>query len=554
MRFVRGPASRWWVSLALLLPVLVLYASEYLRGDGRAFTGFIQYDQPYYMANARKFFDGGFHFLYGNPFSPDPQTPAIYFQIHLLVLGLVQKITGCDPGLLYVIFGFFSALVCMRVAVALYEQVAGLSTRAQWSGLVLFIWGGGVLALTGLVFHLLQRTNFQTTLTDLFCFDPAQGWWFLNLGRNLVYPTEAYYHALSFGAILMAMRNNFRAALWLAFILSLSHPFTGLQFLLILLAWSGLEMGLLGNRSIPFMFPGLLLCLLFFHLVYNVFLLNLFPEHRALFVQWSLAWSEPASAVIAGDLLVGYFAYRAMRNWKLATELLSHPANRLLLTWFVVSFVLVHHDLLIQSRQPLHFSRGYTWIPLFLLGVQPLLRMLENGFNLKSRLLRASALSLIFLIGLSDNLAWFGLHSAMALAPRFGITWLRPDGYSLNSSDRQLLGWLNQRPGPHTELLIAPQSDSSLVYLAVAYTDYRGWYTHFLLTPFANQRQRELDDFFQKGLVPFGWRGKTLLLIAPRNDSHRYGNGMDSSVVYENEAYRVWALSYSLKGVVSRQN
>jgi hypothetical protein len=60
MRFVRGSALRWWVSFALLLPVIALYTCEYLRGG---FTGFIQYDQPYYMANARKFFDGGFHFL-----------------------------------------------------------------------------------------------------------------------------------------------------------------------------------------------------------------------------------------------------------------------------------------------------------------------------------------------------------------------------------------------------------------------------------------------------------------------------------------------------------
>ena len=108
---------------------------------GTTFTGFIQYDQPYYMADARKFFDGGFHFLYGNPFSPDPGTPAIYFQIHLFVLGWIEAVTGCDPGVLYVIFGFVAALACVRVALALYEQVGGLGTPTQWVGLVLFIWG-----------------------------------------------------------------------------------------------------------------------------------------------------------------------------------------------------------------------------------------------------------------------------------------------------------------------------------------------------------------------------------------------------------------------------
>jgi hypothetical protein len=540
MRFVCRPALRWWVSLALLLPVIALYACDYLDGKGSTFTGFIQYDQAYYMANARKFFDGGFHFLYGNPFSPDPQTPKIYFQIHLLMLGLVQRITGCDPGLLYVIFGFIAALACVRIALALYEQVAGLGTRAQWAGLVLFIWGGGVFALAGLGFHLFHRTNLQTTLTDLFHFDPGQGWWFLDLGRNLVFPTEAYYHALALGAVVMAMRNNFRGALWLAFILSLSHPFTGLQFLLILLAWSGLERGFLGNRTIPFMFPGMLLGILAFHLAYNVVLLNLFPEHWVVFVQWSVAWGEGFSVFIPADLLVGFFAYRAIRNWKLAVDLFSRPANRLLLAWFVVSFILVHHDWVVAPRQPIHFSRGYTWIPLFLLGAQPLLQLLERGFSLKGRMLRVVALGSVFLIGLSDNLAWFGLHIAMA--PRWGITWLSEDGFRLRAADRQLYGWLMRRQVPHAEVLITPDSDSSVVYLAMVYTDYRGWYSHFALTPFANQRKRELADFFQTGNLPSGWRGKTLLLIVPQDDPHNYGGTLESPVLYENEGYRVRAL------------
>jgi hypothetical protein len=491
------------------------------------------------MADARKFFDGGFHFLYGNPFSPDPRTPAIYFQIHLFVLGLAQAVTGCDPGILYVIFGFVAALVCVRVAMALYEQVAGLGTRAQWAGLVLFIWGGGVLALLGLAFHLFQGGDWRTTVCDLFHFDPARGWWFLNLGRNLVFPTEACYHALALGAVLMAMRNNFRAALWLALILSLSHPFTGLQFLLILPAWCGVEMGFLRNKTIPFMFPATLLCLLAFHLAYNVFLLNLFPENKAVFIQSSLPWGEPASAFFAANLLVGFFAWRAMQNGKLAAELFSSPSNRLLLTWFVVSFVLTHHDLMVKPVQPIHFSRGYTWIPLFLLGVQPLLRVLEKGFSLKNWILRLAAVGSIFLIGLSDNLAWFGLHAAFAVAPQWGITSLPQDGFRLSAADRQLYGWLMKRPVPHTELLITPASDTSVVYLAMAYADYRSWYSHFASTPFANQRQRELADFFRTGAYPSGWRGRTIFVIVPHDDSHDDGGNPASLVVYENAGYRV---------------
>ena len=237
----RRGAVRWAASLALFLPVIVFYLCELLRGDGRSFTGFIQYDQPSYMADARAFFSGGFHLFYGNPYSPNPDTPRIYFQIHLLLLGLVQKVTGWDPGVVYVLFGFWAGLVCVRVAMALYEEVAGLRSRADWLELVLFVWGGGILELMGLGYHAV--TQGTSLFKDVFAFDPADGWWFLNLGRNLVYPTEAYYHALALGLILVTLRGNFRAAMALGILLMLSHPFTGLQMLLVVAVWGGYRVG-----------------------------------------------------------------------------------------------------------------------------------------------------------------------------------------------------------------------------------------------------------------------------------------------------------------------
>ncbi len=534
---------RWGTSLVLFLPVIVLYACEYLRGDGRSFTGFIQYDQAYYMANAREIFEGGFHFLYGNPFSPDPDTPRIYFHLHLLVLGLVQHLTGCDPGRLYVIFGFFAGVVCVRVAMALYEHIAGLETAAQKAGLVLFVWGGGVLALTGLAYHLVRGDSFEIAGPDLFHFDPEQGWWFLNFGRNLIFPTEAYYHALFLGAVLLVMRNQFRGATWLAVALSFSHPFTGLQLLLVLLAWCVVETGVFRNRAVPFLFPGTLFGLLLFHLAYNVVLLNLFPEHRALFAQWSRAWVEPASAVIPADILVAVLAWRAMCTRKLARTLFTSPANRLLLVWFVVSFALVHHDILIAPKQPLHFSRGYTWIPLFLLGLQPLLRVMEAAYRLESRFFRIGAFGLIFLIGLSDNLAWLGLHVSMALAPRLGVTWLSQDGLSLSPGDRDLYAWLRQRPGPHDELLVTPDTNSPVTYLAMVYTDYRAWYSHYASTPFAWQRELEINGFFQKGNVPAGWQGRDILVIFP-SKFLKFSNRLDGGTVYKNSEYRVASVRF----------
>jgi hypothetical protein len=537
MRLDRASLVRWAAGFVLLLPVIALYACEYLGAKDATFTGFIQYDQPYYMADARAFFTGGFHLLYGNPYSPDPDTPRIYFQLHLFVLGLIQKITGCDPGVLYVVSGFFAGLVCVRVAIALYEQVAGLRTVAQWLGLVLFLWGGGVIALLGLAYQIAHGGDFHATVTGLFRFDPADGWWFLNLGRNLVYPVEAYYHALALGAVLMAMRGNFRGMLWLAFALSLSHPFTGFQFLLILFAWSAWEMGVAKNRAIPRAIPAMLLCLLAFHLGYNLVLLNLFAEHLVLYIQWSIAWSESAVTSIAADLLVGLLALWALvrSGW----SLFATPANRLLGIWFLVSLGLVHHDLVAPPRQPIHFAHGYTWIPLFLLGVGPLIELLDYCTTRLGEIGRAGALGGVFLLGLSDNLAWFGLHGAMALAPRLGIDWIGEDGFRLTVADNQLLTWLNERPEPHDELLVTPDRDVTLVYLAMTYTDYRAWYSHYVVTPLINQRKREVAEFFQSGKIPAGWRGKTVFLILPKKEGTEFSMETSLPLAYANQTFDI---------------
>ena len=509
-------ARRWAASLALFLPVIALYVCEYLRGDGRCFTGFIQYDQASYMANARAYFDGGFHLFYGNPYSPDPNTPRIYFQIQLLLLGFVQKVTGWDPGVVYVLFGFVAGVICIRVAMALYEDVAGLRTRVDWLGLVLFIWGGGILELMGLGSR------------SLFAFDPAGGWWLLNLGRNLVYPTEAYYHALALGLILVARRGNFRAALALGILLMLSHPFTGLQMLLVVTVWAGLESVLLKNRAVPFLFAATMAYLVFLHLLYYVVLLNMFEEHRVIFAQWSLAWTESALTAFGADILVGLLAIWTMRT----RAFFSQPGTRLLAVWFVVSILLAHHDLLFPPKQPLHFTHGYSWCALFLLGVGPLRRLLETILSWR---IRWAAMALLLGLAFSDNAIWLGFQG----------THLEP-ALTLDQSDRELFRWLNQRPEPHTELLLSRNSRLPLTFLAMTYTDYRGWAAHYATTPYALEHTREVDDFFNMGKPSPGWSGKAVLVILSKSElSQPIKESSWGEPIFQNTDYEVYRIDYS---------
>ena len=125
-RATEARARRWLLALLLMIPVFILYAGHVVHGPaGFGPTGFIQEDQLYYVANARKHFDGAFSLVYGNPFSLWLDTPRIYFQPASLLLGTSFFLTGADPGLVYVVFGFLAGLVFVRIAVALFERLFG---------------------------------------------------------------------------------------------------------------------------------------------------------------------------------------------------------------------------------------------------------------------------------------------------------------------------------------------------------------------------------------------------------------------------------------------
>jgi hypothetical protein len=179
-----GPGRRrvtpWLASLALCLPVLALHASHFARPGA---TGFLFYDGLYYMANAREHFDAGFGLTYGNPCSPAPAPPRIYFHPHLIVLGTAWRVTGLAPGVVFAAAGLLAALVGVRLALALLAEHVPLDDGPGRALVVCFLWGGGLLSAAG---WLRVLATGDRTPEAWLAFDPGGGWWFLNLGRNFV--------------------------------------------------------------------------------------------------------------------------------------------------------------------------------------------------------------------------------------------------------------------------------------------------------------------------------------------------------------------------------
>ena len=172
-----------------------------------------------------------------------------------------------------------------------------------------FFWGGGLLALAGIGYSLMTRgvasLTSQGAVRRIFRFDPCDGWWFLNFGRNMVLPTEALYHALFFGSVLYVLRERFLAAAILAFALSVSHPFSGAELLLILVSWSALEVLFVRSTAVPKGFFVALVGLLGLHVGYYLVYLTSFPEHSKLMKTWALAWELRAVNFLPAYALVG---------------------------------------------------------------------------------------------------------------------------------------------------------------------------------------------------------------------------------------------------------
>ena len=106
-RSAGSPSASWirWAPLLLSLPALIPLGNALIAPylNNRIPTGFIEYDMPYYLANGRGHFNQGFQLAYGNPYA-GYNSPAIYFQPHIFLLGFMQQL-GLEPG---VAFNFFS--------------------------------------------------------------------------------------------------------------------------------------------------------------------------------------------------------------------------------------------------------------------------------------------------------------------------------------------------------------------------------------------------------------------------------------------------------------
>jgi hypothetical protein len=517
---LRAPAIPVGVPLLLSLPAWIplIWVAARAWLHGQVPTAFIAYDLAYYVANGRQHFEQGFHLLYNNPYA-SYGTPAIYFQPHLFLLGVLQWI-GLSPDASLILFGVPAVAFASIVAAKLYQEWVGWRTTAQKLGFVCFFWGGGVLSLTGAVFGLLGHTSLTKAF---FLFDPSQGWWMLNFGRNLVYPTEAFYHGLFLLTILFLIRKQFGWTLAAAGVLAASHPFAGLSLAIILTAYAALELALASGAASWRLLAGSV-TITALQAGYYVVFLNRFADHRAVETQWQLDWPYLFWTFVPALYLVGILALGRLTRWKNLAPLLAQPRMRLCLVWFAVIFGLTQHDLVIRPRQPIHFAHGYDWIALFLLATPALFTMIEKLLAIRWTALRALALAGFLAVFLSDNLLWFASFADAAV---------QNGAIPITRDDQDVFHWLDGHAAAPSYVV---SSSRWINYLTPTYTHVRSWSGHDYNTPHAAERFAQTAEAFSAGKpIPTA----NPVYYIPARDLH-WTPPLGSRSVYSNGTYEVW--------------
>ena len=482
-----------WLLLAIA-PFLLVPLAHWASGPDTA-TGLFHYELPYYVANGRAAFERGNGVLYPNPYDASADAPVIYAHWLPWIQGYLTAEWGADPGTIVLALTLCAAIGLAEVTRRLVAWCVPTSGTAANLVFLAAMWGGGALVLGGLV-----TQSVPTNATDLLRLDPGRGLWFLNWGRNALFPTEATYHILVAICWLTELQRRRLASTVCLLLLATTHPWSGLELLLTISLWRWI--GWFRTRDgRDGLHTAIVTTILVGFLGYYKVWLPSFPQHAQLQSVWELDWSLPWSSAFPAWGVVALLA--AARIARDAQCVRTSTVGFLLCAWGVATGLSLH-DRLIAPVQPIHFTRGYVWMPLFLLGA-PLLVDLGRQLWERSWPARFAVCGIGLLLAI-DNITFSAVHAARQ--------WQHTDGFHLDLHERALLARLHRRD----KNAVVLTESMTLNYLLPTYAAVRPWLGHQFNTPEFPQKHDVMDACFSQGSVQVDSVPEEVNLLAVRRD------------------------------------
>ncbi len=526
---IKKRGNKWLFALGLTLPMFAFFAG-YLFNYNRDYipTGLIMEDNGLYLSYARQYADAGqLNLFYTNPFNDSGNYPPIYFQTQSILLALMME-TGISAGFVMIIFVLLFSFLCFRLVIEIYDVLVPEGKYRSLS-IILFAWSGGLLALAGIPVHFIRPPDGQDFFDRIFFLDPAWGWWGLNLGRSLFITCEAFYHFFFLLSILMILKKKWKTALLSIFLLSISHPFTGVELLSILGAWLFIEKIVVRNKNIPWYFAigaGLIMA---FHLYYYLYYLNQFPEHKSVSEQFSVNWRLRFFSMIPAYAIVAPLAFLSIFKFSKPKLFFQNTYNRLFLCWLIVVLLLANHEMFMKPMQPIHFARGYDWMGFFLLGI-PALQPIFNYFN---KIKRGRVLLVLFVcLFLSDNFLWITNYIRFTNKTT-SVMYISPE-------QKQVLALVNEKSDNKTLIV---SSDFELSLLSAVYSKAYPWISNPYTTPFNKQKREAYYHFITTGKTDPSWQGRKIIFIFNKKDSVENAaaaRNNAASLLHETAGYKLY--------------
>ncbi len=513
-----GNGSTWkWVFLSIL-PVAIVSLSIlywYVKPTpGEVFLGFAQVEQPVYLVLSKTFAQEGSFVFYSSPYAVE-DFPRIYTHLLPVILGGLWRLTGIPLLALWwlvrLVLGplmFFLSFQILRVYV--HEE------KYLVPGAFLLAFGGGMAYLHALLGSLGSGGDFMTGWMLL---ERPYDWWFTNLFRVAYYPFEVFNHVLFFSSIYLFLKKRYFPSVIVFFLTWWAHPFTGAQLTAVYLAFFLVEISLyrrpLAKTALPFL--GVALIFVLYYLVW----IPSFPLAREIMASFRLSTSAGHLSPLLYPSAWGMFLFLPLLNGQ---GIFRGEKTRFLIYWVLVDLALINHDLLVQPGfQPMHFTRGYLFLPLAILSL----------LGIKSRLQDRDRASLVLLLlvvlSLPDNALFLYKFTTLGgdeveVNPSYHLNPLR-----IKDSQWDILQRLGER-----EKQVVLASDNIINFLLPLYTDHDTLLGHPDYVPYFETKLASARRYFRTGdphtLDPYG----VTMAVHPRSHSTMVNS---SKVLYENRDY-----------------
>ena len=521
--------TKWTLLFLSILPVFIITISIlfwYIKPlPDEVFLGFSQAEQPVYLVLSKKVAEEGSFIFYSSPYAIEEDFPRIYTHLLPLLIGYTWKLTGVPLLTLWwiirVVFGPIMFLLAFKI---LSEYIT--DNNYLIPGAILLGFGGGLAYLHAFLGSLILGDDF---VTGWMLLEAPYDWWFTNLFRVAYYPLEIFTHVLFFSSVYLFLRKKYTYSAVIFFLTWWAHPFTGALLTAIYMVFFVIEISLYKRDLIKAFLPFGGITLLF--TVYYLFWIPSIPLAKELMTSFRISSSPKHISLLLYPSAWGIFLFLPMLNRR---NIFKEDKTRFLLYWIVVNLILINHDLLIKPGfQPMHFTRGYLFVPLCILSILGL-----------SRFFRANNTTLILIVliilSLPDN-ALFVYKFATLGGDDAELEYILTDDaeslptYHTNPLRIRESQWdVLQKLKREEKKQVLVSGDNIINFLIPLYTDHKTLLGHPEYVPHFNEKRDTTVAYFKtmdaEKLKSYG----VTMVIYPK----RRGKNLDTiKIIYENSDY-----------------